>query len=263
MNRSLTLYRFLGHRTVKGWLHPEVLTILSVLDSVQRSSNISGAIAEIGVHHGRLFVGLNLLRRDGEHSVAIDVFDDQQYNVDNSGKGDLDRFRRNIVRWSSLDGVEISQTDSTQLESSHLLELANDRVRFFSIDGGHTQSIVLSDMKLAQSTLSTGGVVIADDVFNQFWPGVATGTMDYLHQGGSLVPFAVGFNKVFFSEKEYAANYQAALQRHFENRVTFYAKSSEFAGHAVVVIARVSPTPRRFLRRSETARELYRRYKDK
>lgn len=257
MNKNFEFYRIVGHRAVEGWLRPEVLTILSVLDSIQESSGVAGAVAEIGVHHGRLFVGLNLLRRTDEHSVAIDVFDDQQYNVDNSGKGNLQIFSRNVGRWSSLDGVEISQGDSTRLDPTALLAVAHAGIRLFSIDGGHTDSIVLSDLKLAEGTLLPGGIVIADDVFNEFWPGVVSGTLDYMNTGGNLSPFAIGFNKVFFTQSDHVDRYRLALSSYFGAKVTYSVKWSEFAGHEVLVIARVRPSVRRVLRRNALARRLY------
>ena len=80
-------YRHVGHRLVGGWLAPEVLAITSALDSAQRSKKISGAIAEIGVHHGKFFLGLNLLLQDKEHSVAIDVFGDQDLMMSTTRNG--------------------------------------------------------------------------------------------------------------------------------------------------------------------------------
>lgn len=47
--------------------------VLGVLDVAQRAQQISGAVAEIGVHHGKLFIGLRLLQHSGESSVAVDT----------------------------------------------------------------------------------------------------------------------------------------------------------------------------------------------
>ncbi|MFM8857496.1 MAG: class I SAM-dependent methyltransferase [Actinomycetota bacterium] len=235
--------------------------MLAVLDSVQRSKGVSGAVAEIGVHHGRLFIGLNLLRRDTERAVAIDVFGEQELNTDMSGKGDLSIFLRNVRRWSTTDGVAIHQGDSTQLTAAQLGEAAGGAIRLFSVDGGHTESTVLNDMKLAESTLAPGGVVIADDVFNEQWPGVSTGTLRYMAEGGLLVPFAIGFNKVFFCSPNYAAAYRDSLHRRFDKRYLVFVKLSEFALHEVLIIARVPRRPRSLVARNQTARALYRHMK--
>lgn len=263
MNKGFELYRRLGHRLVSGWLAPEVLEILSVLDATQRSKNISGAVAEIGVHHGRLFIGLNLLRRANENSVAIDVFDQQDLNIDASGKGNLALFRRNVNRWSSLESVAIHQGDSTQLRPDDLLKLARTDIRLFSVDGGHTDPIVFSDMNLADSTVVSGGIVIADDIFNEAWPGVSTGTLRYLSHGGKLAPFAIGFNKVLFASPEHSDEYRRALRNHFEGRYFIVVKTSEFAAQEVLVITRVPRRPRLIIGRSQTARRIYHRVQER
>lgn len=264
MNRRFEIYKWLGHRFVSGWLEPEVLTILRVLDSAQRSKNISGAVAEIGVHHGKLFVGLSLLQRNDEYSVAIDLFGDQIFNIDRSGKGDLARFQNNVRRWASLERVVIHQGDSTGLQVDELSKLARTDIRFFSVDGGHTDSIVLSDMKLAEATASSGGIVIADDVFNQYWPGVMTGTLRYLNEngGGRLVPFAIGFNKVFFSFPSYAEYYRSILRRRFQDRYLVLVKTSEFAMHEVLIITRASRGLRGLISRNDAAKHIYHRVQE-
>jgi hypothetical protein len=128
VNRRFENYRLFGRRLVEGWLEPRVLPILAVLDSAQLARNISGAVAEIGVHHGKLFIGLNLLRQKDEYSVAIDVFGSQQLNIDRSGKGDLASFRRNVQRWSSLSRVVIHDGDP---RSFKLTSFAKLRARIF------------------------------------------------------------------------------------------------------------------------------------
>lgn len=256
-NKRFDVYRRFGQRTVAGWLEPEVLPIMEVLDAAQRAEGVAGAVAEIGVHHGRFFIGLSLLNRPGESSVAIDVFEDQELNVDDSGSGNLAQFRKNVERWSSPSSVVIHQGDSTKVDPAALQELAGGRIRLFSVDGGHTESIVLSDMKLAEATLTPGGIVVGDDVFNEWWPGVCTGTQRYLAEGGALVPFAVGFNKVFFALPDYAERYRETLRRTFDDRILIEIKTTPFAGHDVLAMGRVPRRPRDLARRSPAAKNLH------
>jgi hypothetical protein len=258
MWRSFALYRVMGHRFVQGWLEPEVLDIVHTLDSAQRGNDVSGAVAEIGVHHGKFFIGLHLLLREKQRSLAIDVFADQQLNIDRSGRGDLATFLVNINRWASADGVVIHQGDSTALDSTALKELVGSSVRLFSVDGGHTEQIVLADMKLAEASLTDGGVVIGDDVFNERWPGVAVGTLRYLQNGAALAPFAIGFNKVFFAQPEYIEIYRGALESKYNTTAGIGVDNSTYAGHEVTLLFRTLKTPRRLLRKNATARALYR-----
>lgn len=245
MNKRFEVYRHVGHRLVGGWLASEVLAITAVLDTAQRSKGVSGGVAEIGVHHGKFFIGLNCLQHVGEASVAIDVFGDQNLNIDNSGQGDLGIFRKNVARWSSLDTVTVHQGDSTKLTPESLRETTGTAIRLFSVDGGHTESIVLSDMNLAEGSLAEGGIVIADDIFNQQWPEVLMGTFTYLNGGGRLVPFVIGFNKVFFALPEYVDHYKRIVTDHFTGRLLLYVKNARFADDEVLIIGR---TPRNRVR---------------
>jgi hypothetical protein len=255
MQPNFNRYRAIGQRFVTGFLAPEVLLVLDVLNAAQRTRQVSGAVAEIGVHHGKLFIGLSLLQRPGNKSVAIDIFGDQELNIDNSGHGDFEKFENNVKVWSSMDDVVVHQGDSTKLEPAKLRELACGDIRFFSVDGGHTNEIVFSDMKLAEATLADGGIVIADDVFNEYWPGVATGTLRYLSDGAKLTPFLIGFNKVFFTHAEYSEFYRGEVESALAGKMRLATASSEFAGHEVGLVA--PQGAKDILRKSQLARSLY------
>jgi Methyltransferase domain len=255
MQPTFDRYRAIGQRFVTGFLEPEILVVLDALNAAQRTKQVSGAVAEIGVHHGKLFIGLRLLQRPGEKSVAIDIFGDQELNVDGSGHGDVEKFENNVRLWSSMDDVVVHQGDSTKLEPAAVRDLAGGEIRFFSVDGGHTDGIVYSDMRLAEATLAEGGIVIADDVFNEYWPGVATGTLRYLADGATLVPFLIGFNKVFFTHSEYSEFYRGEVESALSGKLRLATHPSEFAGNDVTLV--LPQGPKEILRRSQTARTLY------
>lgn len=234
-----------------------MLQILETLNAAQRERSISGSIAEIGVHHGKLFIALHLLQAPAETSLAIDLFEDQELNIDDSGRGDLERFRANLAMWTDNPNVAIHRGDSTQLSGREIRQMTDSPVRLFSVDGGHTEEIVQSDMRIAEDSLADGGIVIADDVFNPQWPGVVVGTIRYLDAGGRLLPFAVGFNKVFFAAEEFVGPYRAAIRNDFENRVHIARKTSNFLDHEVEILYKVRRSPRRLVRRNAAARAAY------
>ena len=224
-----------GHRLVEGWLKPQVLTLMRALSVEQTAQGVRGGIVEIGVHHGRLFLGLHLMRQAGERSLAIDLFGDQAANLDQSGKGDEEAFRRNLARWAgSTEGVDILQADSTSLSPGDIIHQLGSQVRLFSVDGGHTAEVVESDMRLATTSLAAGGIIIADDVFNSQWPGVFEGTQRFLDSSSDVVPFAVGFNKVLFTTPANAAGYREIVSGVAESRL-WHHKNSVMHGHDVVV----------------------------
>lgn len=257
MKRTFERYSNVGYRFVTGFLEPGNLPVLGVLDTAQRARRVTGSVAEIGVHHGRLFIGLHLLQRGSGTSVAIDLFGDQELNIDKSGNGNLDKFTDNVALWSTTDGLVLHQGDSTKLTPDVLLDKAAGPIRFFSVDGGHTEEIVYSDMRLAEETLADGGIVIADDIFNQQWPGVAVGTLKYLDDGAKLAPFAIGFNKVYFTQPEHCDFYRGELESAFAGSLRIQSDSTVFDGHPVLYLAPVTPVD--ILRRSDTVRSVYHR----
>lgn len=257
MRQSFGQYQQVGYRFVRGWLELPVLDVMQVLDKAQRANGVSGSAAEIGVHHGKLFIALHLLRQAGEASVAIDLFEDQELNIDQSGHGDAGKLTANLKRWTDNSDVIYHRGDSTQLSGSDVVDLAGSPVRMFSVDGGHTEEIVLKDMQTAEEALADGGIVIADDVFNSQWPGVVVGTLKYLERDEALVPFAVGFNKVFFADAKHAPGYRHVIAEAFQNRLRIERKTSVMGDHEVEVLFSVPLTPRRALGRSAVVRRVY------
>jgi hypothetical protein len=255
--KSFAGYRLYGHRRVWGYTQSRALGLLHAVDTAQRKAGIGGPIAEIGVHRGQLFIAMKLLQRPGEESIAIDLFADQAANIDKSGEGDLEDFLQNVDQWSNRDGLVIHEGDSTKIEPGDIPALKD--VRLFSVDGGHTEEIVLSDMRLAEKSLADGGVVIADDVFNQQWPGVAVGTIHYLEQGGALAPFYIGFNKVLFAHPDHADRYRRAVDEAFADKTMTAVFDSVFGGHQVGVLVPVPKRPADVARRVPLARGIYQR----
>ena len=247
----------MGHRTIQGWVEPQTLDVLRTLSEAQDRERVAGAVAEIGVHHGRLFIAMQLLNAPSAPAVAIDVFDDEELNVDQSGRGNRRRFEANVRRWADWSSVVLLQGDSTLLSGHDVRERAPGPVRLFSVDGGHTEETVLHDMRTAEQSIADGGIVVADDIFNAEWPSVSVGTLRYLDGGGALVPFAIGFNKVYFTDASHAPTYREVIRRAYEDRWRIAHKSTEFHQSEVEVLWPVSVTPRHVLRRSRLARKAY------
>ncbi len=214
MHRRARLDRYLkrGHRYVHGWVLPGAAKMVVAIAAVQRAQAVGGHIAEIGVHRGRLFILLYLLRRDGERALAIDLFSDQERNPEHSGHGDLDIFRANMARHADTDSLVVHEGDSTAIDGATVTRLLGGACRLFSIDGGHTPEITAHDLAVAEAALAPGGVIILDDVFNEMWPGVSEGLNRYFHARRGIVPFAIGGNKTFLCAPPFAARYIDALR---------------------------------------------------
>jgi hypothetical protein len=219
-----------GRFYVDGWLHTEATRVVIALTERQRSLGIAGGIAEIGVHHGKLFILLYLLGQASEKAVAIDLFEDQHLNIDNSGSGDLAKFRRNLDRHADSARLVLHQGNSMDLTGAILTR------RFVSVDGGHTAEITAHDLATAEAAIAEGGLIMVDDVFNEQWPGVGDGVRRYFERRPNLVPFAIGANKTYFCRPSHRDIYHDAAAT-----AASTATATEFLGQPVAFLQFLRP----------------------
>jgi len=231
MSTRATRYIHHGKFYVEGWLRTEAALAIAALSERQHALGVEGSTAEIGVHHGKLFILLYLLSRAPERAVAIDLFEDQHLNVDQSGNGELVTFRRNLERHADSARLVLHQGSSLDLAAADLMRLAGGRLRLISVDGGHTAETTAHDLAVADGSLAEGGIIVVDDVFNEQWPGVADGVHRHFSRRPSLVPFAIGANKTYFCRPSHRDVYRAAAAAAASS-----ATMPEFLGEPVVVL---------------------------
>jgi hypothetical protein len=253
----LNAYLKHGQFLVKGWLLPGAPEAIVRLSEEQRSANLRGGVAEIGVHHGKLFILLYLLGPENEPALAIDLFSQQELNVDNSGAGDLERFKRNLHTHADTSRLVIHEGDSTQLTSNDLLQLCRGPLRIISIDGGHTADITAHDLATSEGALIEGGIIVLDDCFNEMWPGVVDGVHRYFSQRRTILPFGVGANKTFFCHRPFARQYADVLRKLDRRSI-----EQEFLGEPVVYFNFAAWTFSRWYRRVDAWRLVRRLYHD-
>src|SRR5262245_60141233 len=124
MAKTAESYLRYGCKLVDGWLLPDAARMIVALARKQEETGVHGNVAEIGVHHGKLFLLLALLARPNETALAVDLFDEQDKNIDKSGSGDLAKFKQNLSRHAHHCRVVIHQGDSTQMGSTDLIHSA-------------------------------------------------------------------------------------------------------------------------------------------
>jgi len=233
------------HKRVPGWLNDYSARFIAEIGRIQLQEGVDGATAEIGVHMGRLFILLSLLRRPHETSLAIDVFGDQALNVDRSGGGDLPRFKANVARFAPRARFEVLQRSSLDLRPQDIFERVG-HCRLFSIDGGHTEECALNDLGLAEAVLTENGVAILDDYFNESWPDVSTGAARFLSNPKTrLRPFAITPNKLYLARPAAHALYSEALRI---SQHVFFEKESRMFGSPVYIFGVEAETWRPLLR---------------
>lgn len=250
-DRAYLKYALVGQRLVEGWLRQPGLILIDTIDRLQREQAITGHVAEIGVHHGRLFILLSMLRRDDENAVALDLFENQHLNVDASGMGDRGRFMANLRKWDPRwRDVRIETANSWDIDGAKLRALAGGPLRLVSVDGGHTAELTFHDLTTAVDSLAPGGVVILDDCFNEIFPAVAQGAQEFFRQRSDVTPFVAAGNKTLISQIEYADTYREVIaeERH---STPFRCQTHDFLGRPLFTM---DPLEGRF------AREYWRRY---
>ena len=230
--------------SINGYLKSLDARLIVALAGWQARSKITGGLAEIGVHHGKLFFLLALSRQAGEKSLAIDLFEDDEVNASTRFGGRSRAFSTHAASLNvALESTEVQKADSMTLSSNDILGRIG-RVRIFSVDGGHLYHHVAHDLPLAFSTLAPGGVIIVDDFCNSEWPEVTSATYDFVRaQEGKIVPAILTRNKLYLAPPEIATAYGEFATR-------FAAGEKQMNRGLVEVMGRVVP----YLTYSLTAR---------
>lgn len=187
-----------NYTNIEGWMQQDIIPSAILLDSFQKNVGITGGVAEIGVHHGRFFILLHNLLQKEECSFAIDLFENQQDNIDCSGKGSKDVFLSNLAKFSeNIHRAKLIQGDSLSMTPQQLMDYECKGIRLFSIDGGHTAEHTVNDIRLAIDLMAPGGVIFIDDYYNPHWPGVHIGVNRYFAlDTPKFVPFAYRRDKL-------------------------------------------------------------------
>jgi len=227
MKKELAEYLDKAYNNIIGFCPVQTIWALDFLEGIDINKN--HGIMEIGVHHGQFFIALNSIVNPKFQSVAVDVFDRQDLNIDSSGKGDRNIFLDNLRAYDVHGGsnVIIRSGDSTDHRTFDQLPT---EYRYISVDGGHTVQHVMNDMQLAARFIHNEGIVILDDYFNHWWPSVTEGIFKYMSTSPTLVPFMSTPNKLWFCKLSYKKSYYEHM-----NQVTNGNKCcTKLFGHDII-----------------------------
>lgn len=225
-----------GFNKVSGWLVPQVLLVLDALVNTLNEFNHDWQDSiEIGVHEGKFFIPIELVTPPQNKVIAVDVFGRQDLNIDRSGRGNLEHFTKNVTAYCKAPSrVVVKAIDSFDLTQS---DLSNKSFSIASIDGGHTVKHVLNDMSFIHDRLQNGGVLILDDFPNPAWLGVLEGVSSFLSSHNSrLAPFAVGFNKLYFTTTSYRHQIHQKISQIRPESGIAVRRSTEFFGFPIHIL---------------------------
>lgn len=197
--------------TVNGWLGDVDMFAIKAIGAWQAAQGVVGDLAEIGVHHGKLYFILALLRQEPEKALAIDLYEDDSMNVGAHARRDIMLFKNADRLGIPISDAEIWKVDSTTITPEQIAAKVSN-VRIFSVDGGHEYHHVAADLRTAASILDERGVIIIDDFFGKGWPDVTVAAIHMLTEyEGELQPFLITHTKLYVCRKEVAADYRAML----------------------------------------------------
>ena len=231
MHPNLKRYRNEGFQTIHGWCSDKLFHTIDLLSSLE--FNRTGGCLEIGVHQGKFYLLLNQVISEDARSWAVDLFDAQDLNIDRSGSGSLTTFKANLEKYDVHRGknTEIVSGDSTDPALDLEGRIGIGSLRFVSVDGGHTVQHTVNDLQLASRLVSNQGVVILDDILNHHWLGVIEGAVQYLSGFPTLVPFAIGHNKLYLCKMSYQPKYFEVM-----SRSPLFTKAVQFCGHQLAAL---------------------------
>lgn len=231
MNNFLESYKTNGFHKVEGWCSEALFETIDILASCGVNKN--GGALEIGIHHGKLFILLNCVIEKKFRSYAIDVFENQDLNIDKSGYGSLYHFKSNLEKYDRHKGenVDIISGDSIDYGLNLENRIGRSTLRFISIDGGHTAEHTISDLILSNILINNEGIVILDDILNYHWTGVIEGVFKFLERKPTLVPFGIGHNKLYMCKLSYKKYYFDLFEK-----LPIKSKIIDFFGHATVAL---------------------------
>lgn len=219
-----------GWETVDGWLYLKALRLTDFLDQCQDVLSIKGNIGEIGLYFGKYFFLLYLSARKEEKVIGVDLFEFPEWEQ---------KFHTGLARWKHA-GTEpfIVKRNSLEVTADQLLGWAGGPYRLFSVDGGHSMEVALHDLRLANTVLAEGGVVMVDDYFDPKFPGVseAVNRLFLLHRDELRVaPFLITGNKLFLATTAYANLYREAIHTAID-KDNEEVWDAELFGHTVTTL---------------------------
>ncbi len=224
MSSISTLEFYIKHYfdLVPGWTDFGLTKVIELLSSLQNTE--SGGVVEIGVDAGRFLLLLNAAAPDIENSFAVLI---QRENEESQKRLLLS----NLIKYDKSLGDKCSIIDELNYEDKLLSLIASESIRYFSINGLKDSQSIHKDLVLAAKLINKDGIVFLNDIGNIGYMSVYEGLIRFIDNERSLIPFAVGFNKLYMAKAETYEKYYDLL-----TTSSLFVKSQEFLGRSLAEI---------------------------
>lgn len=170
------------------WLDPIDLFMAVGICDVLADISKSVRVLEVGVYRGAWIFSLAKNARQIAQLVGIDPYPGEHEDLRHqlpqraADLGLSDRFIH-FDSWEDMARTETDKDDSRQFDLIH-------------VDGDHSFDGAALDLSHVESWLCTGGVVVVDDFYNHYYPGVAAATHSFI-ANSQFVMFLLTKNKVY------------------------------------------------------------------
>jgi hypothetical protein len=211
-DQALARYRQEGHDAIGGWLDPSFIEFALVLDEAMRARGTGGAGYEVGSWQGKFLCLLSLLIEPACAVVSVDPFTHCE-----DPERQLATLRHNVARFAwHPERVTVIREDSSMLPEERLRAALGGPACWIHVDGDHTATGALLDLRMADRLLGEGGVLVVDDVSNMSCPGVIEacvrfGIEQQAREDEAIVPFLVAANKLCLTQRRHAEAYRQAV----------------------------------------------------
>jgi hypothetical protein len=203
-------------------------SITGVLMRLQAFLGLRGDMAEIGVLEGAYFRQLYSFLNGNEVCYAVDPYIELP-DLKEKVKSDFK------VKYGLKNQARFLYESSLDLSPEVLQREGSPGIRFFSIDGNHTEEYVLNDLIIAQRTLVNGGIIAIDDYFDKYSPGVSVGMARFFieNHNDRLAILIAGGNKVFLTTKGDYSRYRLLIEKFTNIENVKSSIDQEWFGHSV------------------------------
>lgn len=238
---GLDAYLDKGYEQVLGMSSRFAAGITGGLLRIQTEMGISGDVAEIGTFKGRYFIAMMKALAPGERGLGIDSFewpspacwDEFLANCDAHGVS-----RADYSAWKA---------DTRDMSLAQLQDKLGGRaVRFFHIDGDHSDVCLSKDLELATAVMHPQGVICLDDMLHPGYPTLVGTVLRHLERHRDWRVFCiidrediVAAPKFMLSRRDVAERYEEALMARFPQ--FHWWMGADFVDYGALVL---TPFPR-------------------
>jgi len=240
-NAALDAYLDRDYEAVRGMSSRFAAAISGHLIGFQSRVGIHGDVAEIGAFKGRFFIAMMKGVQPDEKGLAIDVFNWPNERC-------LDDFLANCeAHGIARDAMVVWKTDTRTMTPEALsARIGGRKVRFFHIDGDHSDECLSKDLELATAVLHEKGLLCLDDMLHPGYPTLVATVLRYLEAHPEMVVLAiidrediVAAPKFLIGRRETVDLYCNELNRAFPQFM--FVMGADFVSYGALVL---TPFPR-------------------